>query len=125
MCIEVKEDTCFYEHAILCKPCHNKRGKIWWQNNKEKARKVQYKSKLKIKYNLTIEEYEELYSNQQGRCKICFSIPHKKLHVDHCHTTGRVRGLLCENCNRGLGMFKDNIDLLEKAKEYISSASFY
>lgn len=73
-------------------------------------------------YNITQEEYNFLFAAQQGKCKICKThqtqLP-KKLVVDHCHETGHVRGLLCNLCNSGLGMFKDNITSLEKALQYL------
>ena len=76
---------------------------------------------LMRKYNISIEEYEKLWQSQGGKCKICGNpvAGKKKLAVDHCHAKGNIRGLLCENCNRGLGMFKDNIDTLNKAIEYL------
>lgn len=85
---------------------------------------------IEYKYGITEEEYYELLKKQKGVCKICGNPPSKKehrknkkneyyLHVDHCHTTGAVRGLLCNNCNSGLGRFKDRIDLLDKAKDYL------
>lgn len=78
---------------------------------------------LKQRYGITLEEYRTMAANQGHRCKICNTHQDDlkvKLHVDHCHTSNKIRGLLCENCNRGLGMFKDSIDLLDKAKEYLN-----
>lgn len=78
------------------------------------------------KYGITTKGYNEMYESQQGKCAICngegfcMAEHHKlKLVVDHCHTTGAVRGLLCHNCNRALGLFKDNIESLEKAVRYL------
>jgi hypothetical protein len=67
-------------------------------------------------YGLTAEDYAELVRTHDG-CAICQE--KSKLGVDHNHTTGKVRGLLCQACNRGLGHFKDSPSLLEKAKEYV------
>lgn len=75
------------------------------------------------------QEYEELLHKQNGRCAICGS---KKGHtsklgkesnlaLDHCHATGKTRGLLCGKCNRGLGWFNDSIDLLKKATDYLEN----
>lgn len=73
-------------------------------------------------YNLTVEQYNELFNLQEGKCMICGvhqSSLDKALCVDHDHSTGEVRGLLCGNCNSGIGFFKDNVDLLNKAIIYL------
>lgn len=84
--------------------------------------------KLKVKYNITPAHYNELLTIQNNRCAICgnaetFKHPSSnktvKLAVDHCHTNGKVRGLLCMNCNRGLGKFHDDIVTLENAIKYL------
>jgi hypothetical protein len=72
----------------------------------------------------TEELYNELYEVQQGCCAIC-SEPEEKfswLCIDHDHNTGRIRGLLCPNCNRGIGLLQDSSVLLEKAAKYIEDA---
>lgn len=77
---------------------------------------------LKIKYGITLEQYNEMFKSQKGRCVICGT--HQKdlkqrLFVDHDHDTGEIRGLLCSRCNTGLGMFKDDIDILLNAIDYL------
>lgn len=57
--------------------------------------------------------------NQDWACKICGRIPEGKLHVDHCHTSGNIRGLLCGGCNVGLGHFNDDLERLAAAIEYL------
>jgi hypothetical protein len=74
------------------------------------------------KYGITLNDYKVMLKEQGGRCKICGE-NEARLHLDHCHSTGVVRGILCEHCNRGLGCFKDNIDNLIKAMEYLENAS--
>jgi len=74
--------------------------------------------KLRDRYGITVDQYDEMVKNQNGQCKICKESV--KLHVDHCHKTGQVRGLLCNGCNRGLGYFNDNIDKLISATTYLS-----
>ena len=76
------------------------------------------------KYGLTQIDFEVMYEAQGGMCAICErkSI-RKSFCVDHDHTTGKVRGLLCGECNIGLGKFKDNLDLLKKAVEYLENAN--
>lgn len=74
------------------------------------------------KYNLSKEEYNKLFYKQKGCCAICKkhqSEIKRKLAVDHCHETGRVRGLLCFTCNVGLGHFKDNENILQLAIAYL------
>lgn len=77
------------------------------------------------KYRITDIEYRKMYNSQKGVCKICGNNNNtkqgrtKRLCVDHCHKTNTVRGLLCDNCNTGLGKFKDSIELLEKSIKYL------
>lgn len=98
--------------------------KEYYLLNKERYRQRARKRALKVKYNLTTEQYQELYDKQDYRCAICNEhedeTARKKLVVDHCHTTGNVRGLLCNNCNSGLGLFRDDLSLLIKAKKYLT-----
>jgi hypothetical protein len=73
------------------------------------------------KYGLGLIEYQAMFEAQAGRCAICKSTPTvKRLSVDHDHKTGVVRGLLCTNCNLGLGNFKDNQEILKAASDYLS-----
>jgi len=83
---------------------------------------------LKKKFGITLEEYVEIYDKQDGRCDICGNefasyakntTGIKTLAVDHCHDTNKIRGLLCGSCNIGIGMFKDNPDVLNRAIEYL------
>ena len=79
---------------------------------------------LQRKYGITVEEYNDMLAAQGGKCKICGrtdsgSVATNHLAVDHCHTTGKVRGILCDPCNRGLGLFQDNPDLTEAATAYL------
>lgn len=75
---------------------------------------------LKNRYGIMEFDYDQIFKKQGGVCAICKSPPGaKRLDVDHCHTTKRLRGLLCNNCNRGLGHFKDNRAYLEKAITYL------
>jgi hypothetical protein len=58
---------------------------------------------------------------QAGRCKICDRQPQSKgLHIDHCHSTGKVRGLLCGTCNQGIGLLKEDPELIRKAANYVA-----
>lgn len=79
------------------------------------------------RYNLTEADYTDMLKNQEYKCRICSkdlivgSRGKDGAAVDHCHESGVVRGMLCYNCNRGLGMFEDNSDLLLSAALYLES----
>ena len=103
-----------------CKKCCRITQKEWEINNKEKRRKY----RLKGAYGITVEEYNNLYTKQKGQCAICGSdkcITGRRLSVDHCHKTGKVRGLLCQLCNTAIGKFDDDIELLEAAIKYLKN----
>lgn len=90
--------------------------------HKEKYKKLWLKSRLKRLYGITPEEYKIIFSLQDGCCAICSrnqSILKKRLSVDHDHATGEIRGLLCDACNRGIGLLKDSIDNLKFAILYL------
>lgn len=73
------------------------------------------------RYGLTSEQYYEMYKAQDGKCKICGCelADGKYLHVDHDKETGEVRGLLCSKCNKGIGLFDEKPEVMEKAIKYI------
>lgn len=81
-------------------------------------RKVITNGNPKRFYGINLEDYNRLYTQQDGKCAICKNWE-EVLSVDHCHDTERVRALLCGTCNFGLGAFKDKIELLRKAIEYL------
>jgi hypothetical protein len=71
-----------------------------------------------------LEIYDKLFHEQQGKCAICDSTEngrYKHLSIDHDHSNGKIRGLLCNNCNRGLGLLKDNPEVLRKAADYVET----
>ena len=108
--------------------------RLWRKENKEKIKvsrltwsssspENQKRSLLK-KYKLSLEDYNLMFEEQNGCCKICNTHQtdlKKPLFVDHCHITGNVRGLLCSTCNSALGMLKDNVSLFERATHYLRS----
>ena len=92
--------------------------KEWRENNPDRV--VVHKQNTRLKpYNLTEEEYKTKLIEQNYQCSICSTDITDKNHIDHCHKSGKVRGLLCRKCNIGLGMFNDNVECMEKAIEYV------
>lgn len=97
----------------------------WRRRNPDKTKLIYRKHRLKKNFGLSVEEYEEMISAQGGVCAICTSPPHKgwSLAVDHCHSTGAVRGLLCHKCNRAIGALGDSPESLRRALGYLHRAS--
>jgi len=96
-----------------------KYARQWRKDNPDKVKNTE----LRKMFGITLEDYNRMYGQQKGCCKICnkHSDDEKQaLAVDHCHTTGKVRGLLCKDCNRALGMFKDSVTNLQKAIKYLT-----
>jgi len=121
-----KERTSRYRSH--CKDCHSTKAAIRWETD-EKFRKrgkdSAYRYSLKKNYNLTESEYLSILKEQNGVCLICQQNGHLKsgrLAVDHCHLTGKIRGLLCTRCNAAIGLLNDNISLLKKAIKYLEGS---
>lgn len=99
--------------------------KSWRQRNPDKA-KFQYRRDNLKNYGLTINEWNLLFEKQKGLCAIC-NLPEtvllkgkvKRLAIDHCHKTGKVRGLLCAKCNKSIGLLNEDLRLLESAAQYL------
>lgn len=94
------------------------RASAWSKKNKARRNFINHKSKLKKRYGITLEQYNEFKTLQDNRCKICKN-KEERLYIDHCHTTNKFRGLLCNKCNFGLGAFNDDPSLVEKAAKYL------
>jgi len=97
---------------------HREYSRQWYLDNKTRVKDLQ----LQRIHGISLDEYYSLLSDQSGVCAICKSpdpIKGDHFHVDHCHSTNQVRGLLCAHCNVGIGHFKDSHDLLEEAVRYI------
>lgn len=133
VCKEEKKLERFYNSksskdgkAYRCKTCDDKARRSYEEANATSVRIKRRNSQIKFKYGMTAEQYDRLHEEQGGKCKICgeegFRMEAKtqhKLVLDHCHKTGKIRGFLCHNCNRALGLFKDNIESLRKAIKYL------
>lgn len=108
----------------ICKICDASISRDWYKNNIE--RKKDYD--LKRHFGIGIKEYKEMLEKQNNSCAICkqkeTSTCKKgntmRMAVDHCHTTGKIRGILCSNCNKGIGSLKDSIDNLKNAIIYLT-----
>ena len=97
----------------------NRKKKEFYRKNKENHLLLVRKNKLIKKFGITLEHFNLMLKNQNNKCAICKKEECRNLAVDHDHKTGKIRGLLCLNCNTGLGSFKDNLDLLLKAINYL------
>lgn len=118
----------------ICKKCQNRMREESRKVNKTEARAASNKrrqdrfkmnhgdrrrdEKLMGTYGITLEDYNNMLASQNNRCLICGDIRYK-LHVDHNHETGKVRGLLCNSCNTGIGLLKENENILLSAIEYL------
>ncbi|MEV4115852.1 endonuclease VII domain-containing protein [Nonomuraea sp. NPDC049695] len=99
--------------TAYCKPCHN----IVMREERIKNHGSTRNYHLKRRYGITEDDFERMLARQGGLCAICKVVP--GTFVDHSHETGQVRGVLCFNCNNGLGHFGDNLVLLELAALYL------
>ena len=94
-------------------------------NNEQIPSYVRYLAEIKRRYGCSKEQYEFMLASQNNACYICLAAhnpdKHKgRLYVDHCHDSGKIRGLLCGGCNSMLGYAKDNTQVLQKAIEYLN-----
>lgn len=96
-----------------------KAGSEWQKNNLDKVRA----GRLRREYGLTVSEYDAMALAQDNKCAVCGlnaeENPHGRLAVDHCHKVAKIRGLLCNICNRGLGLFGENQAVLKAAAAYL------
>jgi hypothetical protein len=128
-CANFKQLGC-YSMAAQCKNGIRKTCKTC--SNKTKATSVAKRSarnphqretlRLRYKYGMTFQEYQTMFDLQNGVCAICKepeTTQGKNLSVDHCHATGKIRGLLCHRCNAGIGMLKDNVDIMLSSIAYL------
>lgn len=143
LCKETKPDSEFFRNKVFhdgldrsCKACMGARSKAWHKAHPGysamKHREGRLKDPVRYKdygrkrnYGLAPGEFDRLLAAQGGRCAICGSDhpngrPGHTFAVDHDHTTGAVRGILCAKCNHGLGQFHDSKELLSKAIDYLS-----
>jgi hypothetical protein len=93
----------------------------WWQNNLAKALQTRMRASLKANFGITLEFYFEMLEAQKGVCFVCKQTckTGRRLAVDHCHATGRIRGLLCHACNCALGRTNDDPEILRGLANYL------
>ena len=114
-------------YGYRCKACDKRAREKYREENTERYAEVNRRKSLKHRYGITLEEYSTILHNQEGKCAICGTTENGvsgkrrdwNWSVDHCHDTGKVRGLLCNKCNRGLGLLGDNVTSLQKALDYL------
>jgi hypothetical protein len=112
----------FYARSGACKPCVKEKKKAEYKKNPDKFREKE----LKKNYGITLQDWNNMFEAQEGQCAICKTHQcntGKSFAVDHDHKTGKVRALLCANCNTGLGKFNDNIETLERAVQYLKASA--
>lgn len=124
--------------AHICKVCVTKQAATWTAANAERVKeqlaerraKNPEETKRKTRqYNLqcihgiTLEDFDVMLAKSGGRCELCKEIFQFTPQIDHCHTTGKIRGLLCKTCNTGLGKFQDSVEQLQKAIQYLQKSS--
>lgn len=113
-----------YKKSGACRPCNLKMlaknraenpdyDKNWQKNNPERKLMIN----RKCRYGITEEQYLDLFNKQNGKCAIC--LVQNVRDIDHCHSSGRIRGLLCNPCNVLLGLAKDNPEVLRLAADYL------
>jgi hypothetical protein len=105
-----------------CRKCRNILQNNWYGKNRKKLIPERRNYNLKKKYGIDLKFYNYLFKQQQSKCAICGTDNpgwREMFSVDHNHLTGEIRGLLCNNCNAGLGYFQENIIFLQSAINYI------
>ncbi len=137
-CHEQKDETLFardrtrQRRKARCLACTSAAAKAWrktvpdYEKSRYRAQVVETRERHLIrKYGVTLDDYQRMLTVQDGRCAICKCEEHTQhyrvFHVDHCHATGRVRGLLCGGCNHILGHLKDDANKMRSAIAYLEA----
>lgn len=100
-----------------CNPCRVQKHKDWVAANPERHRQHQLRRRLK-NYGISVEQYDAWMA---AGCAICHTTE-RRLVIDHCHQKGQARGVLCAECNAGLGMFNDNVERMIAAITYLEAS---
>jgi hypothetical protein len=128
-CLTIKAASAFYHHKTngkkrsKCIECWRKDTQAYWDSlTLEERRKIGWRAHLNHTRRVNDAQYEFIWESQDGKCAICnevLTVEPRRPALDHCHTTDKVRGLLCHSCNKGLGHFRDKPEVLERAAEYL------
>lgn len=138
-CRNLKPLTEFYRHKngkpqACCKLCNNQKSSNWAKANRAKANALTHdwlkrnpdyhRKRLIRRHGMTPAAFAAMFEKQNGKCAICQDPfeTRKKTHIDHCHSTMKIRGLLCSNCNLGIGNLKHNPQILTAALQYLISS---
>lgn len=122
-------DSAFSATSKWCRPCRRDYQRDWRSRDPEHSRALSYQTRLRRDLGMDLAEYERMWNAQLGCCAICgvrsgeSPASKPRLQVDHDHSTGVVRGLLCSGCNRGIAGFRDDPTLIETAITYIAHHS--
>jgi hypothetical protein len=120
------------KHRIYMRNYYYANGRKTYSNKNDDEKLVSRRKQTYAKYGMTEDDYNEMYVKQRGVCAVCFKPETclsnngkiKRLAVDHDHETGEVRGLLCNNCNRAIGLLGDDLDILQSAIDYLDRQVF-
>jgi len=113
-----EQDKYYPSNPWLCKSCTGEYNKRWKSNHKDGSRN----HKLMYHYGITLIQYNDMFTKQEGKCSICQrhqSEFKKTLEVDHCHQTNKIRSLLCQNCNKALGLLYDDLGTIQRMANYL------
>jgi Recombination endonuclease VII len=97
-------------------------SRAYYEANREKINRSRRRLRLKNRFGISLQDYDALLAKQKGACAICKKKSARSLCVDHCHTTGLIRGLLCNKCNRGMGFFEDDAARIRAVIVYLKAA---
>lgn len=109
-------------HNSYCRACYQRYARDWAAKNPAKAVAKVRRTRLWEKFQITPEQWWEMYDKQKGKCAVCSTTEPRgmgRFHVDHDHATGKLRGLLCTNCNVALGQAKDDPKILRALASYV------
>ncbi len=124
VCGVEKNISDFYTGRKDCKDCKNSAARKRWAENIEASTRYKKRARERAKerrYGITQEQFDQMLIDQDNKCGVC-NIEFKNTkstHIDHCHKTNKVRGLLCSDCNMALGQFYDNVELMNNAINYL------
>jgi hypothetical protein len=110
----------------MCAICKKEFEKEQYQipERQEQIKRTARRSYIKRTYGISLEEYDDMILSQDSKCAICkkslIDLSGREIHIDHCHESGKIRGILCSHCNVGIGNLNDDIAILKSAIQYLS-----